>query len=177
MTASRSDLRDALAYVYRREGEDPIPAEELQNLVSFDLRWFSPGEARAFVERAQAAGLVDESEGGLVPAFDVEEPDLSVSFEPSLDLDPVEPQVEPDEADAEADEGGDLVGRVAEALAEATEWSRAEAGRAIADERERLGDLVADEAAALLMARKRGLDVDRWVDEASEDVRARLVEE
>lgn len=192
-TPSDSELRDALAYVYRREGGDPIPAEELGNRVSFDLRWFSPGEARAFVERVRAADLVEETDEGLVPTFDPEAVDLPVSFTPDLDLDPVEETVapdtggddgtgtrtgaDPDAADGDPGEegrGGDLVGRVAEALAEATEWTRAEAEREIAAEAERLGGLVTDEAAALMLARKRGLEIDPWLEEASARVRERV---
>lgn len=190
-TPSRSDLRDALAYVYRREGGAPIPAEELGNRVSFDLRWFSPGEARAFVERVRAADLVEETGEGLVPTFDPGEVDLPVSFTPDLDLDPVEETVAPEPgegggggtgpggADGEGDPPaggageGDLVGRVAEALAEATEWTRAEAGREIAAERDRLGGLVTDEAAALMLARNRGLEIDPWLEEATARVRER----
>lgn len=177
--ATRSDLREALAYVFRREGGDPLPAEELANRVSFDLRWFSPGEARAFVERARGADLVEETDDGLVPAFDVDDVDLPVTFTPSLDLDPAEEGTLDDVAGVEGgvtggDGGGDVVGRVAEALAEATEWTRAEAEREIAAERDRLGDLVADEAAALLVARDRGLDLDPWLAEASGEVRSRL---
>lgn len=191
-TPSRSDLRDALAYVYRREGGAPIPAEELGNRVSFDLRWFSPGEARAFVERVRAADLVEETPDGLAPAFDPDAVDLPVSFTPDLDLDPVEETVapepgegdgggaNPDGADGDPPAGGagegDLVGRVAEALAEATEWTRAEAEREIAAERDRLGGLVTDEAAALMLARNRGLEIDPWLEEASSRVRDRARE-
>lgn len=172
MTA-RGDLRDALAYVFRREGGDPIPAEELENRVSFDLRWFSPGEARAFVERVRGADLVEETSEGLVPTFEADAVDLPVTYEPSMDLDPVD--AEPEGGD-EAGGGGDVVARVAEALAEATEWTRSEAEREIAAERERLGDLVSDEAAALMVARDRGLDLDPWLEEAGEAARRRLAD-
>lgn len=165
---STSSLRDAVAYVYRREGGGALSPEELAHRVSFDLRWLSPGEARAFVEQVRDRDLVADEDGELVPTFDVDEPDLPVSYEPDLDL---EPRAEAGGGTLpveDGDGGRDLVSRVAEDLAEETEWTAAEAQRAVARERERLGDLVTDEAAALLVARRKGLDVGPWLEAARE---------
>ena len=53
-----SDLEAAFAFLARREGKPTATAARWSHLLSFELGWMNPGQARAFVSRAVAAGLL-----------------------------------------------------------------------------------------------------------------------
>lgn len=48
----------ALAFVARRQGKRAMPGSEWANVMSLELGWMAPGDARRFVAAAQAAGLL-----------------------------------------------------------------------------------------------------------------------
>lgn len=53
-----SDVERALAFVAKRRGRRDLPAAEWVHLLSLDLGWMTPAQARDFVARAKDAGTL-----------------------------------------------------------------------------------------------------------------------
>lgn len=179
-------LRQAVAYVYRRKGGDPQTPEDLRNLVSFDLRWFTPSEARRFLDQVRARDLVAPHEGGpeLQATFDVHAVDLPVPFKPGPEIleDAPEPSSEggsgPTTSAPAGEDGSEGTAadrkrfrEVVDALGEAAGWDDERTLREVEQEVERRGDLLTREAAALVLAARHGVDVAPWTSSALQQLR------
>lgn len=79
-----SDLLRALAFAYRRKGDDVMPGNALRLMLAFDLNWFAPADAKRFVERAVASNaLVVEGED-LRLAFPRTAVEVPMGFRPTI---------------------------------------------------------------------------------------------
>jgi hypothetical protein len=81
------DVALALAFVARRQGRPAMPLSEWCHVLSLDLGWMSPAQAKAFVARATAAGLLVEASGGLRLSFDPLSVDMPRGFRPDPSAD------------------------------------------------------------------------------------------
>lgn len=142
-----SDLRTAVAFLFQRVGEDALTPREIRHQVSMDLRWFDPDQARRFVDQARERGLVEETDDGLAPTFDVEAVDVSIGFSPDLDAGQATP-----------------FDRLLARVCDGTGWDKQQAVAMINDEQADLGDLVEPVVAGFVVAREAGVDVDDLVD-------------
>ena len=75
-------LKAAVALLFRRAGENELSEEAIVRQASLDLHWFSPKDARRFVEAASAMGYLEPGSraGSLRPAFPVAEVEVSLDF-------------------------------------------------------------------------------------------------
>ena len=48
-----------MAFVAKREGDRPMPASRWVHVLSLELGWMTPGEAKGFVRRAMDAGVLE----------------------------------------------------------------------------------------------------------------------
>lgn len=106
-----------------------------------DLRWFEPDQARAFVDRCQDRGLLEATDDGLAPTFDVREVEVPLGFKPTLP--------------GEATPLDDLLDR----LVEEAGLDREQAVACVNQEQDRFGGLLDAQVAGLVVARSEGLDV------------------
>lgn len=155
-----SKLQQAVAHVYRRAGRERMEAAELRHVVSLDLRWFPPEDARRFVDRCLQQGLLREAEGGLEPTFDPADVQIPSTFQPTPSI-------------LEGEASGTLVEEVSKAIAGATGEDADLARKDVSREVARLGGLVTEEVAAILLAEREGLDVSGWIGPARETLRNR----
>ncbi len=75
-------LKSAVALLFRRAGESELSEAAIVRQASLDLHWFSPKDARRFVEAATAMGYLQPGSqpGSLRPAFAVAEVEVSLDF-------------------------------------------------------------------------------------------------
>ncbi len=179
-------LREAVAYVFRRKGGDALTPEDLRNLVSFDLRWFTPSEARRFLDEVRTRDLVAPHDGGpgLQPTFDVHAVELPVPFKPGPEIledpptssTPAAGDETPTSSEADDVEGTGADRRrfrdIVDALGEAAGWDDERVLRKVDQEMEQRGGLLTREAAALLLAAREGVDVTAWTPGALEQLRS-----
>lgn len=135
-----SDLARTLAFAFKRRGATTMERSKLLHLLAFDLRWFSPDPAKRVIQRAVQAGLLQEEGDKVTLAFDADGVDIPLNFKPTESV-----------ADPEAPI--DLPSRKLAAL------PRPAGDAEAAAERARRGNLVSEEVAALLVARRKGEDV------------------
>lgn len=75
-------VRQAVAFLYRRSAEREIAEEDLVRQASLDLHWFSPKDARRFIEMARALGHLKAGQkpGSLAPSFDPAAVEVPLDF-------------------------------------------------------------------------------------------------
>jgi hypothetical protein len=75
-------MKQAVAFLFRRSGEAELAEDEFIRQASLDLHWFSPKDARRFLESARALGYL--SAGGaprsVRPSFGVEGVEVPLDF-------------------------------------------------------------------------------------------------
>jgi len=152
-------LKQAVAFLYRRSGEAELSEDEFVRQASLDLHWFSPKDARRFLESARALGYLSVGVGkrSVRPSFDVEGIGVPLDFRATSQILEGAPEAGP--------------GTVAEALAEAAAGAR---GIPLDEVWELIRKKQADKllepgAAALLIAAEAGADIHPFI--------ARVVEE
>ncbi len=146
------DVETALAFVARREARTVMTAARWAHLMSFELSWMNPGQARAFIDRAIAAGLLTEDPAGMRLVIDPATVEVARGFRPKADaIASRAPQAPPSEPDP-------FLAMVARLAAHHGQTREQVLGR-VAAVQARMGGLLGAEAAAIWLAREAGLDV------------------
>ena len=140
-------LRTAVAAPFKEAGTTRLEETRFVVALSLDRDWFSPDQAKRLVDVATGRGLLARTEDGLEPAFPIEDVEVPEEFSPGEEL-----LSEPSAFERTLDA----------IVAEGVEKRRAVAG--INELQAELGVTV--EAAAILYARRRGIDVDDLIEPA-----------
>lgn len=125
--------------------------------LSMGLHWFKLEDARAVVAKAIAQKLVEETEGGFKPSFDLSSVDIPLDYSPSEDI-LAEDQVE------------DVFMSVVDRIVNATKLEKTTVISNVNKMKSRMG--VTIEVAALMVARSYDVDVSRYY----ENVQNNLIE-
>ena len=140
------DLRNAIALLFKRKGQNELSEREFVLSASMDLRWFPPRDAQRLLQIGLEAKLLESQEGTIRPAFDVTAVDVPMDYMPtSAILDTPTPVSE------------DIFLRLVDAISSKTTTDRRAAIALVNAVQERL-DLEV-EAAALVVARQAGVDI------------------
>ncbi|WP_251330345.1 DUF2240 family protein [Haloplanus pelagicus] len=146
-------LEAAVAAPFRDRGRSRLGEGEFVVALSLDRDWFTPDQAKRLVDVAAGRGLVSREEDDLVAEFDPASVTIPDGFVPDESILREQSAFE----------------RVLAALVDAG-IEKQEAVAAINERQRELG--VTIEAAAVLYARRRGVDVDDAADRALADLRA-----
>lgn len=148
------ELETALAFIARRDARTAMTGARWAHVLSFELGWMNPGQARAFVQRAVTAGILTPDDDQLRFVLDPAAISVPRGFKPNPDAlataAPATPQAQPDL----------FLGWVARLAAHQGATREHVLGR-VAAVQERLGGLLTAEAAVLCLARDAGLEVAR----------------
>jgi len=134
-------LRVAVAAPFRQRGRERMDESEFVVALSLDREWFTPDQAKRLVDVATEQGLVDRGDGELAITFDPGEVTIPEAFSPDDDLLTERSPFE----------------RVLDELV-ASGLDKQEAVAGVNRLQRELGVTVA--AAAVVFARRRGIDVD-----------------
>jgi len=134
-------LRTAVAAPFRQRGAERIGENEFVVALSLDRDWFSPDQAKRLIDVATGQGLLARDDGDLVPSFDPEDASVPDGFVPDESI------------LRERSTFEQVLDRV---VADGVEKQTA-----VADINRLQSDLgITVEAAAVVYARRRGVDVD-----------------
>lgn len=156
-----SDVEVALAFIARRQARTAMPANRWCHLLSLELGWMNPGQARAFVERAVRAGLLAEDGADLRLVVDPTRVEVPRGFRPKPDAEAAAtagPAKGGNPDAAAPTEPDPFLGWVARIAAQRG-LTREQVLGQVASLQDSMGGLLTAEAAVLLLARKNGLDV------------------
>lgn len=78
-----SEAEIIIAFLFKRSGKEEMPTSELYLPLSMDLKWFSPKQAKAFVDHAIKQKLLAKKGDSIKPAFDLRKIIIPVGFQPS----------------------------------------------------------------------------------------------
>ncbi len=145
------ELRYTVAAPYRHRGTDRLTESEFVATVAMDLDWFTPDQAKRLVDLATSEGLLERDPGALVPTFDVGTVDPPEEFVP--------------------DESVLTRRSTFERLLERITDAGIDKQEAVAGVNRLQADLgVTIEAAAVVFARRRGIEVADLTDRAVEEL-------
>jgi hypothetical protein len=154
------DLEVALAFVARREGRRAMPAARWAHVLSLDLGWMPPAQARAFVEQGVSAALLRAEGESLVLAVDPATVEVPRGFRPGAQPVPAPPRPAAPAAAAQAPAAApvDPFLEWVERVAAATGSDRRRVLAQVADAQARMGGMLSAMAAVLWLAARAGLD-------------------
>ncbi|HUR24585.1 MAG TPA: DUF2240 family protein [Candidatus Thermoplasmatota archaeon] len=173
-----SDHEVALAFIARRQASKAMSASRWSHMLSLEMGWMNPGQARSFVEQAVRTGLLAPDGDLLRLVVDPAKVEVPRGFRPRPDPpagDPAAPHppaaadaaavadaavaaVAPAGAAASAPTVDPFLGWVAKVAAHRG-LTRDQVFAQVAATQDQMGGLLTAEAAALLLARRNGLDV------------------
>ena len=149
------ELREALSYLFQRKGKDVLSEKELILSVSMDLGWFSPDEAKQLVNVCLELRLLSRTENGFKPNFDYKALTIPIDFTPSKSILQLESQ-EP------------LLLSIVRTIDKTTGIGRNNLMAEINKKQNTLD--VEIEVAAILVAKKYGVDISGFLREAEAEI-------
>lgn len=149
------DLRKAIAVLFRRKGRDELSEKEFVLSASMDLRWFPPRDAQRLLQVGLDSKLLELREGVVRPTFDASTVDVPREFAPSAEILQVPTPAKEN-----------LFVRIVDAISTATRADRRSVIASVNAIQERMD--VDVEVAALIAARRAGLDIGPFLREAKE---------
>ncbi len=78
-----SETKIILSFLFKRSGKEELTASELYLPLSMDLKWFTPNQAKAFVNTALQQKLLEKKDGKITPCFDYNNVVIPVGFSPT----------------------------------------------------------------------------------------------
>jgi hypothetical protein len=145
-------LRVAAAAPFKQKGKRRIPEQAFVVALSLDRDWMSPDQAKRVLDVATGEGLVERADGDLVADFDPDDVAIPDDFTP----------------DASLFQERSAFERALDALVEAG-YDRQETVAGVNQLQQDLG--VTADAAAVVYARRRGVDVDGAAAKARTELR------
>ena len=144
------ELRYAIALLFKRKGRDELTEREFVLSASMDLRWFPPRDAQRLLQLGLETKLLESRGGNIRPAFPVDSVDVPRDFVPTAKtLEVATPVSE------------DVFLRLVDAIVAHTSSDRRAVIASINGIQEKMD--VDVEVAALIAARKAGVDVDPFL--------------
>jgi len=151
-----SQLKQIIAFLFRRKGSDVLSEKEFSLSLSMDMHWFSPKESAKLIEKALCSKLLIKTEKGLKPNFDYKKIEIPLDFKPSKDI-----------LEYKEDVFLSIVNEVSEKTGIDKKNIIAEINRC----QDELN--IEIEAVALLLARKHNIDVSKFLDDVEKIIAER----
>ena len=154
-----SDLETIIAFLFKRSGKEELTPSDLYLPLSMDLQWFTPNQAKTFVNMALQQKLLIKKEGKLKPSFDCKKIVVPVGFRPSK-----KPIEEKEVKQEKLDAIKTIIARIVEKTGQ-DEQSVIEKIKGIEKEKN-----IRPEIAALLVCKEYDINVDDFFDEIEESL-------
>ena len=113
-----SEPKMAIAFTFKCSGKDEMTVSEFILLLSMELHWFSPQEAKGFLNNAIKGGLLVENDELIKPTFDIKKTVIPVGFHPTKKVFNLEKPLKKERRDLKP------IGEIIEKIAEKTEISK-----------------------------------------------------
>ena len=169
-----SDFEVAFAFIARRQATKAMSASRWSHMLSLELGWMNPGQARTFVERGVNAGFLTPDGETLRLVIDPSSVEVPRGFKPNPDASASTPGT-PTASSASSTvpaPADPFLGWVAKVAAQRG-LTRDQILGQVATTQEEMGGLLTAEAAVLVLARRNGLDVADAARAAQESLQAK----
>ena len=93
-----NDAEIIIAFIFKRSGKEKLKQSEFYLPLSMELNWFSPQEAKDFVNIAVKQNILTKDDDFLSPNFDIKNIKIPLGFKPSKQIFKkiVPPKIEPE---------------------------------------------------------------------------------
>ena len=142
-------LEKLIAFLFQTTGKDRLTEKEIYMILSFKLGWLTPAEGKKAIQKALEKNLIKKEGDEIIPNFDYRS--IDIPFEFKFDSKMLE---------MEEDLYSKIVARVVK--------SKNIGEKKVREEIEELAEKndIYKEVAALVIAKRYGLDIDDLIDEA-----------
>jgi len=150
-----SEAKIIIAFLFKRSGKERLNYSDLYLTLSMDLNWFTPDEAKAFVDNALNQKLLTLKDKLIKPNFNVDEITIPTGFHPTKQLS--------EEKEKKLHEKQSILATVVKRIAEKTDLDDESIMKKIkATEKEKD---VTPEVAALLVGKEHEISLEDFFDE------------
>jgi len=149
------EVKRVIAFVFQKKGKERMTEKDFYMILSFEMGWLTPGEGLKIVEYGVQHNLLEKEGDEIYPTFDYKSVEIPLGFKfDTKKLQELEKGLIPR-----------IIGKVMK------ERKRGE--RSLRDEIRKLSEELGiyPEIAALLLARKSGVNIEEFMEEAWEMVR------
>ena len=156
-----SEIKIIISFLFKRSGKKELTVSDLYLILSMDLKWFSPKEAKDFVNSALLKNFLIKNGDHIKPNFDCKKIAIPVGFHPSK-------QIFEEETDMANEERQDVVKSIIDQIIEKTEQNEQivfEEIREVSNEKN-----ISLEVAALLVSREYDIFVSIFLDQVEERI-------
>ncbi len=153
------EMEIALAQLYRKKGKSALTEKEFVFAASLDLRWFVPKEAQKFLDLAKEGELVKLEGEKLKPTFDHKGIDIPKGYKPGPEL-----------LKTSAKPKGIML-KIVDLISLEKGMASKDIISEINNTQDRMGLDV--EVAALIVAKRHGLDISEYLDTVEEEIGTR----
>ncbi|MCK5031585.1 MAG: DUF2240 family protein [Thermoplasmatales archaeon] len=156
-----SEIKIIISFLFKRSGKEELTASELYLPLSMDLKWFSPKEAKDFVNSALLQNFLIKKGDRIKPNFDCKKIAVPVGFYPSK-------QIFEEETDMVNEERQDVVKLIIGQIVEKTEQDEQgvfEEIKEVSNEKN-----ISLEVAALLVSREYDIVISIFLDQVEDKI-------
>jgi hypothetical protein len=75
-----------ITFIFNRSGKTELSFSEMYLTLSMDLNWFTPDDAKDFVEKAIKEGYLKEKNSQICPLFDISKVSVPIGYSPTGEL-------------------------------------------------------------------------------------------
>jgi len=156
-----SEIKIIISFLFKRSGKEELTASDLYLPLSMDLKWFSPKEAKDFVNSALLQNFLIKKGDRIKPNFDCKKIAVPVGFYPSK-------QIFEEETDMVNEERQDVVKLIIGQIVEKTEQDEQgvfEEIKEVSNEKN-----ISLEVAALLVSREYDIVISIFLDQVEDKI-------
>ncbi|KYK27670.1 hypothetical protein AYK20_08050 [Thermoplasmatales archaeon SG8-52-1] len=81
-----SESEIVISFIYKRSGKTKLSFSELYLTLSMDLNWFTPEDAKSFINNSLKKGLLIKNQEEIQPNFDYDKIIIPIGFTPSKQI-------------------------------------------------------------------------------------------
>ncbi len=154
-----SELEIAISQLFLKKGKSSLTEKEFVFAASLDLRWYTPKEAQAFLDIGVESELLALDGNKVKPTFDYKSVNVPRGYAPTTEL--LQASVKPK----------GIFLKIVDQISTSKDIPSKDVISLVNQAQDRMG--VDVEVAALIVARKYGLDISEYLDSVEEDIGSR----
>ena len=157
-----SERKIIISFLFKRSGKDSLKYSDLYLALSMDLNWFTPEDAKTFINFALKENLLIRKEDIIKPNFDYEKTNIPLGFAPS------ERVFETKKVDKQEEKEESILDRMIKIFFEKTNIDREQITKiinSIAKEKN-----ITEEVAALLVGKQHNINFEDFYNEIEEEI-------
>jgi len=75
-----------ISFIFKRSGKTELSFSDIYLTLSMELNWFTPDDAKAFVQKTIDKKILTKKKSQLRPSFDISKIDIPIGYYPTGDL-------------------------------------------------------------------------------------------